>query len=132
MSTPWTERRRDPEFVLKVKQHRATLLATQRLELAMKRNAWTQARLAKGLGRTSAWISKLLHGGRNVTVFTLVEVADALGLDVEVSFPPRSEQHVAVLRQWTDVMQSEPTASTPSNTPMPVQWSITDGPAQLQ
>lgn len=41
----------------------------------------TQAELAKKLGVTTPWVSKVERGGRNLMVFTVVKIANAIGVE---------------------------------------------------
>jgi transcriptional regulator with XRE-family HTH domain len=84
----WASRNNDPKRKLGAKQHKVTLDVMEGLRGLMKRKNVKQTDLAGRLGKTRAWISKLLHGGQNVTLFTVVEMADALGFDVRVDFVP--------------------------------------------
>ncbi len=89
MST-WLEKKKsDPRARLAIKQHRLTLDITQQLADAMERTGLTVTKLAGQLRKSKAWISKMIHGGRNLTLFTIVEAADALGCEVSVQLLPR-------------------------------------------
>ena len=85
----WAERVKSAAFQLEAKKHRVTLDVSERLAESMKARGIKASQLAEKLGKSRAWISKFLHGGRNTTFFTAVEIADALGLDVEVRFVER-------------------------------------------
>lgn len=90
----WAERHKNGQLSLGVRQHMATLEVARQIEGQMQSAGIKRSQLAERLGKSRAWISKLLHGGQNVTVFTLVEVADALGFDLDVKLRPRLVQVV--------------------------------------
>ncbi|RKG67882.1 XRE family transcriptional regulator [Corallococcus sp. CA054B] len=86
----WADRVKSAAFQLEVKKHRVTLDVAERLAEAMKARGMKASQLAEKLGKSRAWISKFLHGGRNTSFFTAVEIADALGLDIEVRLVERA------------------------------------------
>jgi len=51
-----------------------------------------RAELARRLGFTRAFVTRLLNGRPNVTLKTLVEVANALDLAIDMRLKPRYEQ----------------------------------------
>lgn len=55
---------------------------------AMKRDGVNRAELAERLGRTRGFVSQLLSGGRNLTLRTLADVADALESRVSIEIRP--------------------------------------------
>lgn len=55
----------------------------------MEREKVTKTELAERLGVTQAMVSKLLNGNRNLTVKTLVNVAEALNVEVDIVFRER-------------------------------------------
>jgi transcriptional regulator with XRE-family HTH domain len=57
---------------------------TEVLTQAMAASGVTRAELARRLGSTRGHITQLLAGGRNVTLGTIAEIANALGCTVEV------------------------------------------------
>lgn len=97
----WSERLKSPGFALEVKKHGVTLDVTEELAAVMKARGLNKSRLAEKLGKSRAWLSKLFHGGRNVTIFTVVEIADALDHDVEVRIVPRRDtRRPAFSTEW--------------------------------
>jgi len=72
----------DLDFRAKRKQFQVSLAIRQRLH----DRKITQAALAQKLGVSEAAVSKLLRGTENHTIAKLVEVSDALGLDVNIVF----------------------------------------------
>jgi transcriptional regulator with XRE-family HTH domain len=89
---------KSPASQLGVKQHRVTLDLAEKLTAAMNARGIKASHLAEKLGKSRAWISKFLHGGRNTTFFTAVEIADALGLDVEVRFVERNAAKTPIVK----------------------------------
>lgn len=86
----WKDLQNDPQYQLLVRQHRATLDVAAQIEAQMRAQGVKKSGLAERLDKTRAWISKLLHGGQNLTVFTIVEVANALNSDVGIQLVPRT------------------------------------------
>ncbi len=89
------DRLRKTGFQLRVKQERAALDIVDQISDAMSIRHVSQADLAGKLAKSPAWISKVLHGGRNIEIFTAVELADALGFDIAVSLRDRGAHSVA-------------------------------------
>lgn len=85
----WRDIMKDADATLGLKQHTVTLDLAEKIASAMKARRIRATDLAGKLGKSRAWISKLLHGGRNTTLFTAVEVADALGYDLTIDLVPR-------------------------------------------
>ena len=65
------------------------LEVTEALIAAMAQQKLTKSQLAARLGKSPAFVTQILNGGRNLTLRTIAEVADAL----------RAEIHVAVVRR---------------------------------
>ncbi len=59
---------------------------TEEFHRRMKELGMTQRELARKLNVTDAYVSKLLSGNANMSLKTLVKLALALGLEVEISF----------------------------------------------
>jgi transcriptional regulator with XRE-family HTH domain len=68
-STPNRRLLRQEELILEV---------TEALWEALNSKRITQAALAKQMGKSKAFVSQLLAGGRNLTLRTIADVADAL------------------------------------------------------
>lgn len=56
---------------------------------AMEEQRVSRTDLAERLGKSKAWVTKFLGGNRNLTLKTLVHVANALDLDVNVGLQRR-------------------------------------------
>lgn len=76
-------------FQLRVKQHRAVLDFVTDMQEAMLRSDMSQQALATALNKSRSWVSKVFRKKPNLTFFTAVEMADAVGLDVTVSLVER-------------------------------------------
>jgi transcriptional regulator with XRE-family HTH domain len=66
-----------------LRQEELILDVTENICEASERGAVTRTELARRLGRTKGFISQLLGGGRNLTLRTIADVADALGYVVQ-------------------------------------------------
>ena len=80
LSAMWAELSRDPDFKLKLKaQDTAVTLAR-----AVAESGLSQADLAKALDWKPSRVSRVLHGDSNLTLRTIMEVAEACDLDFDV------------------------------------------------
>lgn len=61
---------------------------TELLSRVMHEKQISKAELAARLGKSRAWATQLLSGGRNVTVRTLAEVAYELGVELRLESSP--------------------------------------------
>lgn len=89
----WADRKKNPKYGLLMRQNAATFGLADEIQRAMALRGVRQADLSSRLSKTRAWVSKLLNGDQNLTVFTIVEVADALNFDVSFNLVPRIELH---------------------------------------
>jgi hypothetical protein len=96
------------EFRNGVRQHRVVLDFLTDLENQMRRQQVKQVGLAEKIGKTRAWVSKVFRRKPNLTFFTAVELADALGMDVQVRAVPRYVRLVCITQQ------SESSTTVPS------------------
>jgi hypothetical protein len=85
-----TQRLTTKAFRLRVKQHAAVLDFVTELEDAMSSRNMTQGALASVLDKSRAWVSKVLRRKPNLTFFTAVELADAVGMDMKISLTDRT------------------------------------------
>lgn len=58
------------------------------ISLALRNRQWKQKDLAAKLGVTEAWISRLLNAPTNMSILKIVEVAMALGLEIDITLQP--------------------------------------------
>ena len=72
MARTWFERRHiTPRQRLLFEQERAVLLATEEILKLMEHEGISKADLAKALGKSKAYVTQALSGGRNMTLRTL-------------------------------------------------------------
>lgn len=80
LSAMWTELSQDPDFKAKLKaQDTAVTLAR-----AVAESGLSQADLAKTLDWKPSRVSRVLHGDSNLTLRTILEIAQACDLDFDV------------------------------------------------
>ena len=73
-----------PENRRLLRQEELILEVTEAMTAALKDTK--RSDLAKRLGRTKGFVSQVLAGGRNLTLRTIADIADALGYRVRVIF----------------------------------------------
>lgn len=100
-----------PGFDLEVKQFECVLDYVTAVEQAMEGKQVTQSALARSLGKTRAWVSKVLGKKRNLTFFTAVELADALEMDVQVRVVSRVGNQLHVLDRASEYFMLAPLTS---------------------
>lgn len=62
---------------------------TEKLVARMKEKNVTRAELARRLGVSKAFVTKLLNGNPNMTIKTMVSIADALSSDLHLDIYPQ-------------------------------------------
>lgn len=67
-----------------LRQEELILEVTEALSQALAREQVTKKTLADRLGKSKGFVSQILAGGRNLTLRTLADIADALGCRVVV------------------------------------------------
>ena len=82
---------KDPQFLLE----RKILDVTEEICAVMKKKDITRKELAERLGVSPAAITKILRGNSNFTLKTLLSLASALDLDLDVSFRERKKTSTA-------------------------------------
>lgn len=75
----------------------------------MERQGVSRAELARRLGTSRAYVTKLLDGNANFTLETMTKVAMALGTAVHVHLAPQDADV-----RWKDVSASDVAARTPA------------------
>jgi transcriptional regulator with XRE-family HTH domain len=68
-----------------LRQEELILEVTEALASALSREDVTKAQLAERLGKSKAFVSQILAGGRNLTLRTVADVANALGYRIKVA-----------------------------------------------
>jgi transcriptional regulator with XRE-family HTH domain len=75
----------DPEFRKEFAIETFVAECTEVISRIMHQKQISKADLARRLGKSRAWVTQLLSGGRNVTVRTLAEVAYELNSELVIS-----------------------------------------------
>jgi transcriptional regulator with XRE-family HTH domain len=70
----------------------AILAFTEDVVREMERQGMSRAELARRLGATPAYVTKILRGKVNFTLATMVRLARALGGELQVQLTTRAEQ----------------------------------------
>lgn len=83
------DRLKSPAVRLGVKQYGLVLEYTTAIEDELRRRGMKASAFAAVLGKSRAWISKVLRKKQNLTFFTAVKIADALDMDVRIHLVPR-------------------------------------------
>lgn len=63
-----------------------------KLDQALIAQSTSRTELAKKIGTSPAWITKVLRGDINLTIETMVKLADALELDLNLNFSRRVQK----------------------------------------
>ncbi len=61
------------------------LEVTEALSEAIEKRGLTRSEVAKRLGKTKGFVSQLLAGDRNLTLRTVADIADAIGISLKVA-----------------------------------------------
>ncbi|HEX9870112.1 MAG TPA: helix-turn-helix transcriptional regulator [Candidatus Tectomicrobia bacterium] len=67
-----------------LRQERLIFEVTEALSEALAKEGITKVELAERLNKTKGFVSQILAGGRNLTLRTIADVADALGCQIRV------------------------------------------------
>jgi transcriptional regulator with XRE-family HTH domain len=70
----------------------AILEITESVVREMERQGISRTELARRLGASPAYVTKILRGTANFTLATMVRLARALGAELHVQFSPRAKQ----------------------------------------
>jgi transcriptional regulator with XRE-family HTH domain len=83
MAKTWFEEKHiTPRERQMFEEERAVLLATEEILHLMQKEGITKADLAKALGKSKAYVTQALAGGRNMTLRTLAAFAWACGYSI--------------------------------------------------
>lgn len=74
----------DPEFIA----HGVILEFTEKIVTIMKEQNINRTELAKKLGVSKAFITKLLNGNPNLTIKSMVSIANILGCELNIDLYP--------------------------------------------
>jgi transcriptional regulator with XRE-family HTH domain len=75
-----------------LRQEELILEVTEALSSAIQRENITRTALAARLGRTKGFVSQVLGGGRNLTLRTIADIADAVGYEIRIQVAKRGVQ----------------------------------------
>ena len=70
-------------------QESLILDASERILEEMERKGISKSQLAGALGKTKAYVTQLLSGGRNMTLRSFADIAFALGMTAKVQLAPK-------------------------------------------
>jgi ribosome-binding protein aMBF1 (putative translation factor) len=76
------------EKTLAYKTEAAVLEFTEELVARMEEQGVSRADLARKIGCSPAYVTKILRGGTNFTLETMVKIADVLGCEVRTHLQP--------------------------------------------
>ncbi len=76
-----------------LRQEELILDVTEALCGAMEEKQMKKSELAIALGKSKGFVSQLLNGGRNLTLRTVADVADALHCRARLLIVPESREH---------------------------------------
>lgn len=79
----------DPEFHRLYKREGVIEAFLERIENERERQGITRVQLAERMGCSPANITRIMRRTANLTVATMVDMADALGLQIAVTLAPR-------------------------------------------
>lgn len=97
-----------------LREEELILDVTIALSDAMDRAQMSQSQLASRLGKTPGFVSQILSGGRNLTLRTLADVADAMDSVVCVHVRKRDNLGIVIsldhteINNWSWVQSSSP------------------------
>jgi transcriptional regulator with XRE-family HTH domain len=103
-----------------LRQEELILNVTEALSEALLKEGITKTALAEKLGKSKGFVSQVLSGGRNLTLRTVADVADALDCRINVqvvSWPVTTQTFVGCVRdsspwQFEERPQVQPAAVT--------------------
>lgn len=77
----------DPEYLLEG----LMIDVTEQIVRVMEKNGMTRTQLARKLGCSNAYITKLLKGSGNLTLKKLLEITIAMDCTISLAFVPKKE-----------------------------------------
>ncbi len=87
----WVEQQlEDPLFRRELDMERASFEFVEQLDHLLEMQNLSRSDLARRLGKTSAHVTQSLRRGRNLTIKTMVEIADAVSHEVHVRLRQRA------------------------------------------
>ena len=98
-----------------LREEELILRATEAVSVVMREEGVSKAQLARRMGRTKGFITQLLSGGRNLTLRTLADIADALEARVAIK--------VSKDRDSRPASSESPSLRVSRIEPRPFHWS---------
>jgi len=92
------------EYRRLLKQEKFILEVTEALSRAIEESGVTRSEVAKRLGKTKGFVSQLLGGGRNLTLRTVADLSDAIGVCLKVAVEHPEIAKPAEGRHWTNLL----------------------------
>lgn len=93
------EKFKDKEFKRLYEVECAKVALAQKIAELRQNNNLRQVDLAKRLGTSQQFISQIETGEeKNLTIATLIKIAECLGRDINISFPKQSKKHTQCLK----------------------------------
>jgi transcriptional regulator with XRE-family HTH domain len=96
---------RSPEDKEKIKEFRTVF------EQVLSDQGWNKAKVCRALGRSDAWLSKILSGTRGMDVLDLMKIADILKINPGRLLPKsvfdKEDAEMETLRKVRDVLTAE-------------------------
>lgn len=86
---------RNEDFDRLVRQEELLLDVTETLTQALEAAGVTRAELARRLGRSPGFVSRVFGGGRNLTLRTVADIAAALSLRPALALSPEASHDAA-------------------------------------
>lgn len=93
-----------------LREEELILDVTEALSEMLEEEGVTQAMLAQRLGKTKGFVSQILAGGRNLTLRTIADIADALGYRIHIVF---SKETKGKQKATTDARMDLPPVDPP-------------------
>lgn len=83
---------------LSYKQAKVKLDFTLQLESLMNKNSINKSDLARRINKSNPYVTKIMKGESNLTIDSMVALADAVGGKIELHITPKEEEVVAWYR----------------------------------
>jgi transcriptional regulator with XRE-family HTH domain len=88
--TLYEEFEASPEKRKMLRQEELILQVTESFVEALNETNTTRSELARKLNKTKSFVTQLFRGGRNLTLRTMSDVADAMGYRIRVTLEPET------------------------------------------
>jgi hypothetical protein len=105
----------------RLREEELILAVTEALCTEMETSGITKTQLAANLGKSKGFVSQLLAGGRNLTLRSIADVADAIGRRAHFSLAP--EQVRSVVNPGTQTLKRTEKPVHRPHRPHPVRKS---------